>query len=112
MADRQTLQNLGSRENSTVTGATVKRLFGTASASGNSAHRSAVQICNHDATYALFLKLVAANAALPTISSTDHDFKVQPGDSQSLPAGSGIDVCILNSSGGSTATSYSALEVK
>jgi hypothetical protein len=106
------IDNLGTRENATVTGSTVKRAFGSASASGNSAHRNGVQITNHDATYALFVKLVAANATLPTLTGTDHDFKVQPGDTQTFTVGPGIDLCILNSSGASTATAYTALEVK
>lgn len=108
----QTIDNLGTRENSTVTGATVKRAFGSSGASGNSAHRRGVQITNHDATYALFVKFVAANASLPSMSATDHDVKVPPGDTEQIPAGSGIDICLLNASGGSTATAYSALEVK
>lgn len=106
------VQNLGARETATVTGTTVKRAFGSGSASGNSAHRKAVQVTNHDAALALFIKLVAANASLPTISATDHDFKIQPGDTLNVPAGSGIDLCLLNSSGASTATAYTALEVK
>jgi len=106
------IDNLGTRENATVTGATVKRAFGTSGASGNSAHRRGVQVCNHDATYALFVKLVAANASLPDITATDHDFKVQPGDTQTIPVGAGIDLCLLNSSGGAPASSYTALEVK
>lgn len=107
------IDNLGARENGTVTGTTVMRPFGSASASGNSAHRKGVQITNHDATYALFVKLVAANANLPAITATDHDFKVQPGDTQTFAVGSGVDLCILNSSGGAGASSaYTALEVK
>lgn len=108
----QTIDNLGTRENSTVTGATVKRAFGSSGASGNSAHRRGVQIANHDATYALFVKLIAANASLPTITAADHDFKVPPGDTELIAAGPSIDVCLLNASGGATATAYTALEVK
>jgi hypothetical protein len=102
--------NLGTRENSTVTGNTVKRAFGTGGASGNSAHRRGVQVCNHDAAYALFVKLVAANASLPTITATDHDFKVQPGDTETFPVGSGVDLCILNSSDGSEICNNSCMK--
>jgi hypothetical protein len=112
MGDIGPTDNLGKRETTTVTGTTVKRLFGSSGATGNTPNRSAVQICNHDSTYSIFLKLVAVNASLPSISATDHDFKLQPGDTQVIPVGAGVDVCILNSSGASTATNYSALEIR
>lgn len=106
------LRNLGSRETSTVTGVAVKRLFGSSGASGNSPSRAGVQICNHDSTLALFAKLVQANAALPAISATDHDYRIPPGDSLFVPAASSVDVCLTNSSGGPSPAAYSALEVQ
>ncbi len=112
MALNATFQNLGARETSTVTGLTVKRALGTSSASGNSAQRTGVLLCNHDSSLFIFAKLVAANAALPTISPTDHDYKVSPGATLAIAAGAGIDVCIVNSSGGSSTAAYTALELK
>jgi hypothetical protein len=111
-AEAQPTQNLGKRETSTVTGSSVKRLFASGSGSGNSVHRTAVYVCNHDGTSRLFVKLVAKNAALPTISGIDHDFAVQPGQTLCLPVGEGIDACILNSTGEATATNYTAIEAR
>lgn len=105
------LENLGKRETSTVTGSTVKRLFGASNATGNSPLRKGVQVCNHSPAYALRLKLVAKNATLPTVSASDFDYLVLPGSTVLIPVGEGIDVCALNSSGASGTAAYSALEV-
>lgn len=103
------IDNLGTRETSTVTGSTVKRLF---AATGNAHERAAVQICNHDPVFSVWAKLVAAGAALPTIAAAEHDYKIPPGDTALIPAGDSVDVCVLASSGGSATAAYSALEVK
>ncbi|MBS1706144.1 MAG: hypothetical protein JST40_09745 [Armatimonadetes bacterium] len=97
---------LGSREASTVSGSAPKLLF-----SGTSSRRSGIQVHNSDAVNELWLRMVPEGATSPTISATDRDYVIPPKSTLSLRVDASIDVYLINSTGSSATSAYTAVEV-
>lgn len=72
--------------------------------------RQGVLICNNDATLSVYLKLSTLSNG-ETVSATDCDLVLQPLRSVQFNIGENINIWAANSSGSTTVSSISGLEV-
>lgn len=100
------LRSFGAREASTVAGNAATRLL------SNPTVRAGVFLHNASDSFELWVRLVEAGSAAPTLSASDRDFVVAPKGTLVLDVADTVALYAQNSSGAATLSPYTATEVK